>query len=714
MGIQTAMDRITEAPSIVEAMRAADDLAFEAGRDPGVRTLRVLSAALAGDDDLAAIAAVHALAEMNDEEAARLLSSLLSSRRPYIVEHAAAALGRRPARPDAVGRLIRLVADGGFTGMIAQHTLEKWSTGAGELLAVALETASTGTLPYDARARLVETMGLVRHPLAVRPLRAWATDATAPAAVREAAVAALGQRREHAALATLEDLVVEGGVLGDLARLALIDAEPAPVVRDAGGGLTIAQLFLHADVDPSLSAAGAGDNGGIATLLVRLGDALIAADGDVRRVLTLSRGTAAQAGPDLLQVAGGEAGHVYGHVPLSPPPVASAAAWPLRVSVRRGIRRLLRAAGRVDVLHLRMADVGSLAAADVARELGIPTVFTVAPDPHSVIASLERSGTLTREDFGPADLAEHFWFRTHLVQSLAASAAHSVFFPRPELERDMRALVGIDLSSHPERHTVVAEGVDLEVVDRAVARARAVAEGAAPQGALAELAGLLDALPEERRRLPLLVTAGRMHRIKGMATLVQAWADGPLADAANLLVIGGDLENPSADEREQLDRIRVAVPPAERAARGLLLTGHRSNDVAADWLAAARFGLPGRAAAGGVYVCASLKEEFGLAILEAMATGLLVVAPDSGGPATYVEDGLTGFLTETADPGKLVAAVGQALERAAAGDDGAARQARDLVAARFTIQGMAAMLAPVYRSVAQGEAELQRAAGLLA
>jgi glycosyltransferase involved in cell wall biosynthesis len=384
------------------------------------------------------------------------------------------------------------------------------------------------------------------------------------------------------------------------------------------------------------------------------------------------------------------------------------------VSVRRGIRRLLRAAGRVDVLHLRMADVGSLAAADVARELGIPTVFTVAPDPHSVIASLERSGTLTREDFGPADLAEHFWFRTHLVQSLAASAAHSVFFPRPELERDMRALVGIDLSSHPERHTVVAEGVDLEVVDRAVARARAVAEGAAPQGALAELAGLLDALPEERRRLPLLVTAGRMHRIKGMATLVQAWADGPLADAANLLVIGGDLENPSADEREQLDRIRVAVPPAERAARGLLLTGHRSNDVAADWLAAARFGLPGRAAAGGVYVCASLKEEFGLAILEAMATGLLVVAPDSGGPATYVEDGLTGFLTETADPGKLVAAVGQALERAAAGDDGAARQARDLVAARFTIQGMAAMLAPVYRSVAQGEAELQRAAGLLA
>ncbi|WP_286329618.1 glycosyltransferase [Agromyces marinus] len=29
-----------------------------------------------------------------------------------------------------------------------------------------------------------------------------------------------------------------------------------------------------------------------------------------------------------------------------------------------------------------------------------------------------------------------------------------------------------------------------------------------------------------------------------------------------------------------------------------------------------------------MYACASLKEEFGLALLEAMATGLFVVAPD--------------------------------------------------------------------------------------
>ena len=43
-------------------------------------------------------------------------------------------------------------------------------------------------------------------------------------------------------------------------------------------------------------------------------------------------------------------------------PVDAAHAWPLNVAAERGIRRALTAHGRVDVLHLRMADVGSMAA----------------------------------------------------------------------------------------------------------------------------------------------------------------------------------------------------------------------------------------------------------------------------------------------------------------------------------------------------------------
>ncbi len=209
-----------------------------------------------------------------------------------------------------------------------------------------------------------------------------------------------------------------------------------------------------------------------------------------------------------------------------------------------------------------------------------------------------------------------------------------------------------------------------------------------------------------------MVSLGRLHRVKGMATLVEAWASGPLRERANLLIIGGDLEHPSLDEREQLARIEAAVPAGERDAAGLILAGHRPNDVAAFWLAAARFGLPGLTAAGGVYVCASVKEEFGIALLEAMATGLMVVAPDGGGPATYVQDGVTGVLTQTWDAARLEAGVAAALEVAGAPDDERADAAHQMVLSSFTIQAMATALGPVYRGVAAEEEELIRAAGV--
>ncbi|RPE74269.1 MULTISPECIES: glycosyltransferase [unclassified Frondihabitans] len=717
MGIQTSLDALHTADRLIDAMRLADDLAFEAGRTGGVRTIRILAAAIASDDQLTAIAATHALAEVIDEQVDGILSALLSSERGFLREHAASALGSRLPLPDTVGRLIGLISGGGFGGMVAQRTLEQWSPQVPDLVAVGLEGALLGVREPAARYRLVETLGLVRGRVATRPLLAIAADAAEEERVRVAAVAALGQRRGHRSIAgVVEQLAVGDGFLAQAARMALVDLaagsdqtgrpddgrDDEPRERETGG-LTVAQLFLHADIDAGLTQAGSGDNGGIATLLVRLGDELVTGD-TVDRVLTLSRGSVAGALESVAAIAGSDTGHLYGRIPLLSDPVPSAEAWPLRVAARRGIRRILRASGGVDMLHLRMADVGSLAAADVARELDIPVVFTVAPDPHAVIQSLDLAGSLTRWNFGDLDEREHFWFRSRLVQELAADAAHTVLFPRPNLETDMRELVGIDVTAHPERHTIVPEGIDLEVVDRAVAEARSYAAGEAPSGALIELRGLVEALPEERRGLPLIVSVGRFHRVKGMATIVAAWASSDLKDRANLLLIGGNLDQPSPDEREQLGLMDLVVPSDDRAAAGLLLPGHQPNDTVARWVAAARFGLPGLSAAQGVYVCGSLKEEFGIALLEAMGSGLLVVAPNGGGPATYVHDGDTGFLTRTWDAALLHDAMLSALDAAAREDcDERADRSRATVEDSFTIQAMARSLSEVYGDVHDDE-----------
>ncbi|MGV8895670.1 MAG: glycosyltransferase [Rhodoglobus sp.] len=710
MGILTALDAVRQATRLVDAMRLAEELAFEASREGGVRTIRVLKSAIADDNQLVAIAAIHALAGIFDDDADRAISKLLSSEKGYLREHAAWALSSRVPQVGAVSRLIGLVIAGGFGGMVAQRTLEQWSNAAPENIAVGVEGALLGVRDQDARYRLVETLGLVGSSMTIAPLLRIAADESEHEIVRVAAVSALGQRGpDPRVVAYLEREAAADSYFADVARLSLVDVSASPS-QATPTALTVAQLFLHADIDADLSQVGSGDNGGIATLLVRLGDALMTtpdASTRVERVITLSRGSAADAVASVSEIAAASGGHVYGRVPTLSEPIQSASAWPLRVAVRRGIRRLLRAAGGVDVLHLRMADVGSLAAADVARELDIPVVFTVAPDPHAVIDSLDKSGTLTQQNFGDVDEREHFWFRVRLVQRLAANADHTVLFPRPNLQRDMRELVGIDLTAHPERHSIVPEGIDMRVIDRAVDEAADLAAGLPATAPLQQLTDLLEALPESRRGLPLLVSVGRFHRVKGMAAIVEAWAGSALAHRANLLLVGGDLQSPSADEQQQLEAMDAVVPAAERAERGLVLSGHQPNDTAARWVAAARFGIPALAAPRGVYVCGSLKEEFGIALLEAMASGLFVVAPAGGGPATYVQQHVTGLLVPTWDLERLQEAMVDALDIASTEtDDERAALSRKTVEDNFTIQAMAQSLAEVYSDVNKAQTVL--------
>ena len=738
MGIQTALDEVRQATSILDGIRRSDRLTIAASRDGSPRTVRLLAAATDSADQLSAIAAVHALSHVRGQSADEVLVSLLRHDSLFIREHAAWALSACPPQLDGIPDLVRMVADGGFPGMLAQRTLERWGLTAPEQVALYLEGALKQVADPGARARLVETVGRAPGRIPEQVLRCVAVDPHESAAARVVAIEALGDRSpSDAIMSVVMDLAHGTGALADVADLALFDltAQSYPHAPWSQGS-AIAQVFLHADIDRELSQVGAGDNGGIATLLVRLGDALVAGsqtvggsvrpDGQVQvnRVVTISRGSHGEALSSLSYVRPDRGGHALAPVPFLGDPVPAAGAWPRRIATQRGIRRILRAAGPIHAIHLRMADVGSLAGATVARERGIPIVFTVAPDPHAAIDALDTSGDLARESFGTVDEGEHFWFRARLVHRIAADAAHIVLFPRQELKRDMRRLLGLDIAADPERHSVLAEGIDLSVIERSCAEARAAAgvaedmsatvtgSSGAPVTPVApvslsatlafdELDALLRSLPTARRGLPLAITVGRLHQVKGMATLVEAWAGNPgLRERCNLLVVGGDLEHPSRDEQEQLSRMASVSPIVEAPEHGLLLAGHRPNATAAYWLAAARYGRPGLAAPHGVYVCASVKEEFGLALLEAMATGLVVVAPGSGGPATYIESGVTGFLVDTRDTEALAKAVMGALDLAVGpGGNAMAKRARDMVAQNFTIQAMAASLSSVYAKV---------------
>jgi glycosyltransferase involved in cell wall biosynthesis/HEAT repeat protein len=674
--------------TVVGALGAATALAAAVGPSTGADEVADLVAAAHSPDPLLAIGAIHAIAGAPGAIADETLLGLLHSGDSWRRQHAAWAIGGRAPASAATECLVAMAGGGGFAGMLAQRSLGRQALRTGGELCPPVSSALAAAGAPQARARLVETLGLDPAHEATALLTRIALDAEGEnSAVRSAAVAALGDRGGAGSRATLVGLAASSDEqVAPQAVLALLDASPQrSPAGDRPSGLAVAQLFLHADLDPGLTRAGIGDTGGIASLLVLLGEALAATPG-VARVLTLSRGAGTDALADALWPR--EEGASFGAVPMPASPMRDA--WEHRVVVERGIRRQLRAQGPFDVIHLRMGDVGTLAAARVARELRIPVVFTAAPDPH---AGLDAAGELddsARLALGERDAREHWWFRARLVERLTRESAGLAVMPRENAMREIPRLLGIDPHGFAGRAAVIPEGVHAGSLRRARADARR-AEGGGSVPVLDDLSRRIGAMPGARRALPLLVTVGRLAAAKGTDRIVEAWAgDEALRARTNLVVVGGDLEQPSPEERETLAAIEAALGRHPEAREGLVMLGHRPHLDAMRVLA--------RAAEGeGVYVCGSEKEEYGLAIVEALGAGLLAVAPEVGGPATYI-DGRNGVLVDGTRAESIREGIHRALTLAPV--PGRAEASRAAVLGEMTIERMAGRLVELYLRVA--------------
>ena len=175
-----------------------------------------------------------------------------------------------------------------------------------------------------------------------------------------------------------------------------------------------------------------------------------------------------------------------------------------------------------------------------------------------------------------------------------------------------------------------------------------------------------DAVPADAR---VLLSVSRLTPQKGIDTAVQALS--LLPEDVVLVVLG---EGPERDTIEQLAE--------EQAVSSRVFLPGRVPDVAA-WL---------RRAA--VYVHPARWEGFGLAVLEAMVSGLPVVATNVSSLPELVVDGETGFLVPPDDPAALAAAVERALAQPALGEAGRARARQE-----FSVAAMADRTAALYRSL---------------
>ncbi len=299
---------------------------------------------------------------------------------------------------------------------------------------------------------------------------------------------------------------------------------------------------------------------------------------------------------------------------------------------------------------------GGIAAALLQEHLGVPYTFTA----HSLGA--QKLDKLLASGESLEDLDDRYLFRRRLAAERSAIANASVVITSTAQERDQQYEHRAYRSpaSH-ERFQVVPPGVSLEVFD---VDARAANESEVIGKLESRLADQIDA---GRLGLPAVVASSRLDPKKNPAVLIDALADPELREMANLVFVTGALEDPlHSDEgagpteaavladmrsRIKLHRLEGAVAAVGVRGQGGLAAVYR------------------RLAAGdGVFALTALYEPFGLAPLEAAASGLAVVATKNGGPSESLVDGTTeyGILADPTDPADIAAGIKRALRDHAA------------------------------------------------
>jgi len=235
------------------------------------------------------------------------------------------------------------------------------------------------------------------------------------------------------------------------------------------------------------------------------------------------------------------------------------------------------------------------------------------------------------------------------------------------VSQELTDYVTTDVGINPSRVTRICNGVDTERF-----APRSPRPPLPDPSAASRLAG---------RRL--VGSIGRMQAVKDPLNLVEAWiallqADPSLRDRTGLVMVG--------------DGPLRAEAAARLAAFGL------ADSV---WMPGARSDTPEILAALDLFVLPSLAEGISNTILEAMASGLSVVATDVGGNRELVQPGETGTLVPRADPQALARAIatylGDDLLRARSGAAARQRAIRD-----FSLDAMVARYREIYEALAPG------------
>ena len=327
--------------------------------------------------------------------------------------------------------------------------------------------------------------------------------------------------------------------------------------------------------------------------------------------------------------------------------------WPYLREYAEGVRAYYEGQGRrPDFMTAHYGD-GGLSAVYFKELTGVSFSFTA----HSLGAQKMDKLKVSKSNEG--DMNRIYRFSERIAAERRTMEEASLIFVSTNQERMNQyahARYKGAVSPEDEKIKVVPPGVNLKIFNTH----RENSEEARTQAELHN--SLKRDLREDRFGLPIIFNSGRLEKKKNHLGLVKAYGENPpLQQRGNLLIALRGVKDPyrgyqtlKDEEKAVMDSLMDGINRMDMKGKVAFVTLESQEQLAAAyrWIGNT----------GGLLALPSLYEPFGLAVVEAMACGLVVAATKNGGPSEILREKgeAFGFLMNPEDPGDM----GKVLEKA--------------------------------------------------
>jgi len=395
-------------------------------------------------------------------------------------------------------------------------------------------------------------------------------------------------------------------------------------------GLVVIQTMFYGD--PEFS--GKGQGGGLGTLLKTLGNQLTKHE-QISLVITLTvHQSWNEHKPFLLRY---DSGHLLVRLPIYLNADDACAFVKRELAIKRAVARFLCLRQiQPDIIHVRYLDNASKAMSVLAKQINAKLVFTLTPDPHRNMT--DANGDIvcfkvgeTLEKLNKITIGDQLLAMTDGIVGIGGESVRqelALYFPQ------------LKQVGPPVDVCMIGEGIDTNIGERQLYLWQFLEDHA-----------LGYSIAPSYTDQPAMLNIGRLNDQKGQAHLLKAWGESRLWHDYNLMIIGGSRQSEHADEAAIKADFQAFMDShqelAGRFAHIEALPNADIRNIERNIMEHTSARMPN------AYVCSSVKEEFGISILEAMSEGLLIFAPIKGGVKTYLTSGQNGFLIDTTDASSI-------------------------------------------------------------